>query len=85
MNDKEFFAEIINQGLGIKKKDRELIFQRFYRVADQRVSNQVGSGLGLAIAQDFAHMLGGKLYLASGSPQQTSFVLQVKKDLSSFT
>lgn len=84
-NDKDFFAEIINQGLGIKKKDRELIFQRFYRVADQRVSNQVGSGLGLAIAQDFAHMLGGKLYLANGSPQQTSFVLQIKKDLSSFT
>lgn len=79
--NKHLIIEVINQGLGIKKEDQEAIFQRFYRVADGRVNSQVGSGLGLAIARDFAHLLSGKLFLASGSPQCTKFVLQIKKDL----
>lgn len=80
--DKNLIIEVINQGIGIKKSDEKAIFQRFYRVADGRVSSQVGSGLGLAIARDFAKLLGGKLFLASGEPANTSFVLQLKRDLS---
>ena len=79
VSKKMVLIKVINQGLGIKPLDRELIFQRFYRVADPKVSSCVGSGLGLAIARDLATTLAGKLYLSDGSPGHTCFCLQLKR------
>ncbi len=44
-------AEIEDNGIGIDEQERELIFQRFYRVMG---SDQAGSGLGLAIVRSIA-------------------------------
>lgn len=65
--------KITNQGLGIKDEDKERIFNRFYRVTDQKVQSQTGSGLGLSIAKQLAHDLHGELSLTDGNPEHTTF------------
>lgn len=49
-NDGEVLLEIIDSGIGIKKEEQQLIFERFYRVDKTRSREAGGTGLGLPIA-----------------------------------
>jgi two-component system sensor histidine kinase TctE len=49
--------EVEDNGPGIPAGDRELVFERFYRLP--AVTSIPGSGLGLAIVREVAHGLGG--------------------------
>lgn len=55
--------EVEDDGPGIAEKDRERVFERFYRVLG---SNQGGCGLGLAIVREIAHRHHGEVRLAAG-------------------
>ncbi|HLF70224.1 MAG TPA: ATP-binding protein, partial [Actinomycetota bacterium] len=50
------------EGPGIPTKERERIFQRFYRIenSDSAVG---GTGIGLAIVSEFSHAQGGKAWV----------------------
>lgn len=52
-----------DNGPGIELKDRERVFERFYRVLG---SNQEGCGLGLSIVREIAHRHHGEVSLESG-------------------
>ena len=52
--------EIVDNGPGVPRADRERVFDAFYRTPDAAGE---GSGLGLAIAADAASRLGGALAL----------------------
>lgn len=54
---------VIDEGIGIPHDLRERVFDRFFRVPDQK---QVGSGLGLAIAKAAADRHDAQLELADG-------------------
>jgi signal transduction histidine kinase len=60
-------------GPGIPLADREKIFERFYRSAEQQTSE--GSGLGLAIAKRAAARAGGELELERTGDRETIFRL----------
>jgi two-component system OmpR family sensor kinase len=60
-----------DEGPGIPHRQREHVFERFYRV-DGAVA--VGSGLGLAIAKELAELMGGTIELESENGT-TRFVL----------
>jgi len=69
-----------DDGVGISKKDIELIWNKFYQVESSRNKSQNrGSGLGLAIAANIAKMHGAKLGVKSeagaGSEFWTEFEL----------
>ena len=69
-----------NDGVGISKKDIELIWNKFYQVESSRNKSQnTGSGLGLAIAANIAKIHGAKLGVKSeagaGSEFWTEFEL----------
>ena len=55
------FAEIAvtDSGIGIPRKDRQRVFERFYRVDQSRASSTGGTGLGLAIVKHVASNHGG--------------------------
>jgi two-component system sensor histidine kinase KdpD len=52
-------TRIIDQGPGIPRQDRDLVFQPFQRLVD----HGSGTGLGLAIARGFVDAMGGELTL----------------------
>ena len=52
-------------GIGIDAKDQEKIFERFYRVNDDRNRKTGGTGLGLNIAQMIVKRHGGSITLRS--------------------
>jgi signal transduction histidine kinase len=71
--DDEIQVDIADTGIGIPAKDRESIFERFYRADHPVVREQAGTGLGLPIARSLIEMHGGKLWLQSEAEMGSTF------------
>ena len=52
---------VADHGTGISEIDQEYIFDRFYRTASARASENKGSGLGLAIVKNLINSLNGEV------------------------
>jgi signal transduction histidine kinase len=65
---------ISNTGPGIPLEERDLVFERFYRVDKSRSQAVPGSGLGLSLAREIARAHGGDLHLDPATSLNT-FVL----------
>lgn len=66
---------VIDNGIGIKIEECELIFERFYRAKDKRIANITGSGIGLALARDVARLHGGEITVKSEIDKGSTFTL----------
>jgi signal transduction histidine kinase/DNA-binding response OmpR family regulator/HAMP domain-containing protein len=77
--DKDDFLAfaVRDTGIGIEKKNLELIFKEFQQVDSSNTRKYKGTGLGLAIARRLARMLGGDLNVESIVGQGTTFTLTV--------
>lgn len=67
-------------GIGIEKNHINKLFQRFYRVTDQKDKMFPGLGLGLYISNEIVKRYGGKMEVVShwGKGSQFSFILPYK-------
>ncbi len=59
-------------GIGINRKNREMVFKRFYRVENPLTIKVGGIGLGLAITKAYTELLGGTIELDSELGKGTS-------------
>ena len=69
-----------NTGKGIPELERDVIFERFYRLDRARNRKKDGFGLGLNLAQEIARAHGGTLTLDPASASEetlTTFVLRI--------
>lgn len=68
---------VTDQGIGISEKDRERVFERFYRVDPARSRATGGTGLGLAIVKHVAASHGGEVTVWSTEGQGSTFTLRL--------
>ena len=59
-NNNHIKINVADEGTGISEIDQEYIFDRFYRTASARASENKGSGLGLAIVKNLINSLNGE-------------------------
>ncbi|SEO35843.1 two-component system, OmpR family, sensor histidine kinase SenX3 [Actinacidiphila rubida] len=68
---------VTDQGIGISEKDRERVFERFYRVDPARSRATGGTGLGLSIVKHVAASHGGEVTVWSAEGQGSTFTLRL--------
>ena len=68
---------VVDHGIGIPPRDRERIFERFYRVDRARARDTGGTGLGLAIVRHVAVNHNGDVLVQSIEGEGSTFVLRL--------
>ncbi|HEY5536687.1 MAG TPA: PAS domain S-box protein [Ignavibacteria bacterium] len=71
--DSQLIISISDEGMGIPEKDKEWIFEPFYR--GKNVEKISGTGLGLAIAKKTAELHSGGIKVSSNNGKGTIFTL----------
>jgi len=64
--DKEMIKlKVSDTGIGMSAKERERLFEKFYRVQNQKTDKVSGTGLGLWITRELIRMMKGDIYVDS--------------------
>lgn len=73
--DSHLNLEVEDQGIGIKDKEKRLIFDRFYRI-DKSRNDKKHFGLGLSIAKELIQLQGGKIMVRDTEGGGATFVVR---------
>jgi signal transduction histidine kinase len=80
-DDEVVLVRVSDTGMGIDKKDIDMIFEPFKQVDDSSTRQFGGSGIGLFIAKSYAELLGGRISVESEPNRGSVFSLILKKSL----
>ena len=72
-------CSVTDDGIGIKEKDLNRIFERFYVVDKGRSREKGGTGLGLSIVRHIAESHGGKIEAKSTPSVSTTFTITLPR------
>jgi signal transduction histidine kinase len=75
----QYQIQVKDQGIGILDSDKKRVFEKFYRVGEEKTRSQPGSGLGLYLVKQITEMHGGKVSILDNKPQGTVFILKINK------
>ncbi len=78
-DDKYVRLSVIDQGIGIARREHRRIFDKFYRANELLSSDVEGSGLGLAIVRHVVHAHGGRVELESELGKGSTFTIVLPK------
>ncbi len=68
-------VKVADNGFGIAEKHLDKIFDRFYRVKDEKTRYITGTGLGLPIVKGLVDSLGGIIQVASNPGEGSTFTV----------
>jgi signal transduction histidine kinase len=77
MQDGFFGVSITDNGPGIPEDKINHIFERFYRIDDERTKDFASTGLGLAIAKELVEAHGGKISASAARGRGTCFTILI--------
>ena len=66
-------VSVADEGIGIKLKERDKIFQRFYRSEDEEMRNISGFGIGLYLSSEIIQRHKGKIWVESEEGKGSTF------------
>jgi two-component system, OmpR family, sensor histidine kinase KdpD len=84
-NDQQIMLSVADRGPGIPPADLERVFDKFYRVLDDRSASlkaagmPAGSGLGLAVCRGLVEAQGGHIWAEARSGGGTIFFITLPK------
>ncbi|MCK5510285.1 HAMP domain-containing histidine kinase [Candidatus Parcubacteria bacterium] len=72
---------IKDTGIGMSSKERERLFEKFYRIQNDKTKHVTGTGLGLWITKKFVELMGGEITIDSieGVGTQISLLFPIVK------
>lgn len=73
----EVTISVADQGIGVADKDKEKIFDRFYRVDKARSRSSGGLGLGLSLAKAIVEHHHGKIWVEDNKKQGSIFKVKL--------
>jgi signal transduction histidine kinase len=73
INGRDVAIYVKDFGIGISKKDKDKIFDRFYRAGDEYTQSVKGSGIGLAIVKKIVEAHKGKVRVKSDPGRGSTF------------
>ncbi len=71
--------QVIDTGIGIDKKDYDVVFREFGRVEDDKIKEISGTGLGLALSKRLVNLHGGDIWFESEVGRGTTFYFTIPK------
>ncbi len=75
--NKEITFYVKDTGIGIERKNYEVIFDRFRKIEDDKITLYRGAGLGLSITKYLVEKLGGEIWLDSEVGKGTEFFFRL--------
>lgn len=77
LKDKKIQVSVRDEGIGIAPEYQERIFQRFYRVFDEKDKTYPGLGMGLFISKTIVEQHGGSIWLTSEPQKGSTFFVSL--------
>ena len=71
----EFYVK--DTGVGIRKEQVDIVFERFRQGSESLTRNYEGAGLGLSISKAYVEMLGGKIWVESSLGKGSTFYFTI--------
>lgn len=75
--DNRVQLRVADMGMGIDDSDKKHVFQKFYRVGDEKTRSQPGSGLGLYLVKQITDIHKGKILLENNDPSGIIFSINI--------
>jgi len=72
-------VEVIDEGVGIRKRDQKKIFDKFFRAEDYLTRDVEGTGLGLTFARYIAKVHNGDIRVSSQPQTGSTFTVHLRK------
>ena len=66
-------VSVKDNGRGVPDQEKDFLFDRFYRTADARATDEKGSGLGIAIVKNLVNNLNGEVGIKNTYPNGSIF------------
>jgi two-component system sensor histidine kinase VicK len=66
-------VSIIDEGIGINKRDQKKIFSRFFQIDGTTTREQGGLGIGLSVVKEIINSHGGKVWVESEPDEGSAF------------
>ncbi|MEA2041022.1 MAG: HAMP domain-containing sensor histidine kinase [Bacteroidota bacterium] len=79
-DEKDIIISVIDNGVGINKKELQKIFNISEKASTQGTENEQGTGLGLAVCKEFVEKHSGKIWVESEIDKGSTFYFTIQKN-----
>ncbi len=76
-DDTKWTMEVVDQGIGIGKKEQRQLFKEFFRAENAVNSKIVGSGIGLLLVKNYVNLHGGQVSFTSQENSGSTFKISI--------